>query len=705
MAAATPAGAIVTEVEGVKVGIQSRNGATLGTPGEELKTFNNNSGNPVVRGNGDYAIYWDPAKQFHHEWLVKLDGFFQGLGEAELGTPFADLSQYRDRSNAITPFKALFKGAYSDTSKFPVAGCTDPHSLEVGAVTCLTSAQLREQLQAFIATHALPKGMNTVYYLLTPPGVTVCLDAAGTHCSDYQLTVKEQEEEKRESTSYKNSFCSYHDAINPGGLATGDANAILYAAIPWTAGTSGLSGYKASSRTYASGFDCQDGGWNPEENKETREKPRELTKAEKEAIEKDAPKLRAEEEERLRVEGPHQQEPNQEPGQEGKGELGDYSAGLADILINQIAVQQMNIVTDPMLNAWQDAKGNEVTDLCRNVFAFTAGPTGGSIEGSVKAGLNTEAGSLSNISLGSKGRYYVNNVFNLAEERCSGGVGLVPRFTAPNPVNAGEIIGVDGMESTITMIRGQAFGPTGPPTTTYATVSWNFGDGTPEVQGFAPGAPTCEVPWLSPCAASAFHAYQYGGTYNATLTVTDVGGDRSAVSHAITVVGPPPPAPPAPPSSTHGSGSSASGASAAGGAGSASVIPPVPSPIATDAVLSHSLRSVMKNGVVVRYAVNEQVAGHLEVLLSRALARRLGVIAPAAVGLPLGSAPQVVVGKAIIVTTTGGHSSVVIQLSKRTAQRLNRLRKVTLMLRLVVRNAAAHGPLTTTVLSEFTLTR
>ena len=87
---ATPARAAVAEVlAGTKVGLQPRNGTTLGTVGAEPETFENESGNVVLHGTSEYAIYWDPKDQFHHEWLVHLDGFFQSLGKANLGTPFA----------------------------------------------------------------------------------------------------------------------------------------------------------------------------------------------------------------------------------------------------------------------------------------------------------------------------------------------------------------------------------------------------------------------------------------------------------------------------------------------------------------------------------------------------------------------------------------------------------------------------------------
>ncbi len=45
------------------------------------------------------------------------------------------------------------------------------------AITCITDRQISEELQTFISPHGLQKGMGTIFYLLTPPGVTVCLAA------------------------------------------------------------------------------------------------------------------------------------------------------------------------------------------------------------------------------------------------------------------------------------------------------------------------------------------------------------------------------------------------------------------------------------------------------------------------------------------------------------------------------------------------
>ena len=137
----------------------------------------------------------------HHEWLVKTDHFLQQMGASSgsLETIFSSLAQYRDRSNAPAYDSIVFKGSYHDFTKYPGAGCTDPKPLELGAITCLTDAQLREQLSSFIASHGLPKGMNAIYYLITPPGVTVCLDAAGAHCSDFAVSEAEAEENERKS--------------------------------------------------------------------------------------------------------------------------------------------------------------------------------------------------------------------------------------------------------------------------------------------------------------------------------------------------------------------------------------------------------------------------------------------------------------------------------------------------------------------------
>jgi hypothetical protein len=750
---AAPAGAIVESVGGTAVGLQPRNVATFDN-GSVSGEFRDAAGGPILPSTNTYIVYWDPTNTFHGNWEHIVNAYMQGMGaeSGDLASVFAVDSQYTDPLNQHASYLSSFHGAYTDTNHYPTTGtCTDPAPLHGGkALTCLTDKQIREQLETFLAQHKLPKGTQSVYYLLTPPGVAVCLEAG--HCSDYPATPEQIEFDEAEGLEpeareiYKHSFCSYHSAINPDNSTTGDASTVLYAVIPWIAGGAGDFHLSAQDRTQA--YDCQDGGFffngetssmekesaavNSKEEAEKRlaaenTEIAELTAAEEQYEKgliteaelkarktqlKTARTLREAEEKtarekREKSEGPHEQEPNQD----GRGEDGSYDTGLADLLVSQIGVEQQNIVTDPLLNGWHDSAGNESTDECRNFFAPTLG-------GSLAPLSFTEAGTTYNQSLNTSA--YINDAFDLAALKddypgipCINGVNLVPRFTAPNPVNAGEVVGFDGMESDITLDAGVKFSAKGVEEPTWPIFTWNFGDGTPEISGFAPGAPSsnspeatpCETPWLSPCAASTYHTYQYGGTYTVTLTVSDVAGHTASESEQVTVAGPPRPAPSgtAGGSSSPGTASTSTGAPGTGAGAAAAGHAPVPPPVAAAAIPKQTLHSAVRKGLVVSYSVNEQVAGHFEVLLSSATAHRLGISGAPAVGLPAGSPAEVVIAKAILVTTKGGHSAVHIAFSKLTDARLAHVHKVSLMLRLIVRNAASIDPLTTSVVSSATL--
>ncbi len=796
--AAAPAGAVVTEVGSIKVGLQPRQAQVFfeGTPTAE--SFNNPEGSLVLHRNETYAIYWDPTDHYHGDWQGLIDTFFHGLGadSGSTATVFAVDSQYTDKSNLPASYLSTFRGAYTDTDPYPVGAgnCKDPHPLEVPdrigpevvkgskehTEVCLTDAEIRSELKAFIAAHSLQKGVGSIFYLLTPPAVTICLDTGGPtgHCSDHTGSI-----EATGTESYKNSFCSYHSDFSNLTLenaTTPDANTVLYGVIPWSAG--GLGDHHLTGGDETSAYDCQDGGWyynsqtsveerenakvniKEEEGKRKEEEAKKrataeaeetkkkttyeeaykkelITKVEleeKEAelkVEKEARIEREKEEEKRaeaaeivarekkeKLEGPHQQEPNQG----GLGPDGSYDTGLADLIISQIGVQQQNIVTNPLLNAWQDSAHNEVTDECRNNFPLYEG-------GGVAANQLTFAGTLYNQSFAGANAY-INEAFNLAAGRlpypgvpCMTGIDLVPRFTAPNPVNTGELVGFDGMESDITLNDDIGYSKSGAEQAKYASYTWNFGDETPTVTGFAPGAPSanspatspCALPWEPPCAASTFHSYQYGGTYEVTLTVTDTGGNKATFTSPITVNGP------GKPSKEGGSDGGSGGSGGTGVPGSSSpassttgsainpgsatpgvaVKPPVPSPVAAAASVSKSLAQVLRGGLVVRYSVSEQVAGRFEVLLASSIAKRIGLHGAPATGLPRGTAPQIVIAKAILVTTKGGRNTIKILFGKTTAARLRKLRKVSLMLRLIVHNASSQNPAGTTVISTVNLGR
>ncbi len=196
-----------------------------------------------------------------------------------------------------------------------------------------------------------------------------------------------------------------------------------------------------------------------------------------------------------------------------------------------------------------------------------------------------------------------------------------------------------------------------------------------------------------------FHAYAYGGTYEAKLTITDIAGNTASEKRTITVVGPPPPV--APSSAAAAPAATGSGSGKAPGSGKGAGAQPG-KPVATATVISHSLKTAVKKGVAVAYSVNEQVTGHFEVLISKSLAKKLKISGTPATGLPAGTPAELVIGKAILVTTKGGHSVEHVMLSKSASTRLRKAHKAQLMLRLIVRNAGST-PQSTTVISAATL--
>ncbi len=503
-----------------------------------------------------------------------------------------------------------------------------------------TDAAIQAEIQHLIASvdPPLPGASGTpVYYVLTPPGVTVCTDSGSPSTCSNSTKLEEEVAKLKSGETIKTGLCGYHSAINLGGPSP-----IPYVVQPWIAGDAGqliLSRNPLVTSTYTPDvLACQDG-----------------------------------------------YSPLKEPNQlSGLNPFGNYAEGLADVIISDLSIEQRNVAIDPFLNGWyQTTTKAEQGDACQ--LDFGPPPTTPPVENP-----ETHAVNMSDETINGDA-YYVPWAFDSADVTagkgfdCWSGVALEPFFTAPNPVYAGDIVGFNGTESDITLDARSAGLPVDEPYAS-ALYAWNFGDGT-SVSGVND--------------ASEFHSYASGGTYIVSLTVTDSGGNQNSTVRTITVVGG------TPSSSGSGSGGSPTPSGAGAGAGASSpaaTTPAVPTPVATAAIVSQRLRTALRRGLMVSYSVNEQVAGHFEVLLSRTIARRLGISGAPALGLPPGSPPEVVIAKAILVTTKGGHSSLRIQFSKQTAARLGRLHKVTLMLRLIVRNAASSSPATTTVVSNLTLT-
>jgi PKD domain len=633
---AGPASAVVTSVGGLQFGVQPETSAKSSI----TKPLSYENG-PVVYRTAPYAIYWDPhTGRYRGSWEELISGFLANAGEdsGSLRNNFAVITQYHDTTGGRAQYDLTFHGAYTDTDPFPAANnCSEP-------APCLTDAQVRTELTKYIDANGLPAGVNPssgvtpIYFLFTPPGVSVCLEGSGEHghCS---------------SQSSANPLCSYHSFIPPGGSRTEN---VLYAVEPWTAGNLGTL-----ELSEVSGKGCQDG-----------------------------------------------EEPIEEPNQIGLGPEGEYSTGLGDLIVNNVADQALSTATDPLLNGWHDtgADTKEVVDKCRNDFLG-----GENINPATETpDKNTKAGHRHNQTIGGT-PYYLNDVFDQAAwyaaypgVPCINNVHVHPEFTAQNKVRSGDVATFNATESDVSL--------------GIAKYTWSFGDGTGTnvdcegrvpTNGFGPQECTSTSGTnITNPVASTDHVYAYGGTYEVTLTVTDDGGNEASTSHNVTVEGPPPPAPASQTSTAAapGTNGSTSGGTTSGGttaSGTNGSTTPQPQVVATQAVVSTKLSSALRSGLVVRYSVSQQVAGRFEVLLASSIARRIRLHGPSATGLAKGTPPQTVIAKAILVTTKGGRGTYKITFSKTTASRLRKLHKVTLMIRMVVHNATS--PVATTVLNTVNL--
>ncbi|HWY18634.1 MAG TPA: hypothetical protein VNY27_07985 [Solirubrobacteraceae bacterium] len=383
----------------------------------------------VIHASDSYAIYWDPLELYNSEWMRLIDGYFRNVGAASgsLGNVFALNAQYGEAGYGTGPAasalakeahaasQSTFRGAYTATDSYPSSGnCTEP-----AGVVCLTDQEIKTELQKVIKSGALPGTTGTVpgarstpvYYILTPPGVTVCAGASSpSTCSNSATLETEAQEIKEAKVAHhaETGICGYHSAINPGG-----ATPVVYAVQPWVAGYAGLFAESGSplttTGTSADVLACQDNS--------VLEEPNQLS---------------------------------------GQNPFAYFGAGLADVIIGDLANEQSNIVVNPLLNGWyQNASAAEQGfpeqgDMCQ--FDFGPPP-----KSPPTPNPETHAASVSNEGVGG-GSYYLHWAFNSAgfltgkdTAGCWQGATLEPHITAPNPVNVGDVIGLDANESGITL--------------------------------------------------------------------------------------------------------------------------------------------------------------------------------------------------------------------------------------------------------------
>ncbi len=223
-------------------------------------------GGSVLPSNETYVLTWDPDRRYWATTRQYVEQFLSDVGTASgtFGSPYAVTPQYTMANGTVrAQNKSLFAGGCIDYGNHTGDPSQSVYTCQFGAnhpsgtgynypltdighnncpksgqnvwtgepngpITtsnndvCLTDADIQTELQRMLPQMGLPGGnvggYQPLVVILTPPGVEVCLDAAGHACS-------------ANSAGGANvaQFCSYHSQINDGGTE------IPYVVQPWTA--------------------------------------------------------------------------------------------------------------------------------------------------------------------------------------------------------------------------------------------------------------------------------------------------------------------------------------------------------------------------------------------------------------------------------------------------------------------------------------
>ena len=227
-ACASPASAIIVRLPSGKL-LSYQALSSSSTPGlsHHEATLSNldYSGGPVMQSNVNYVIDWQPLgyggttyQGVGSQNVVNgVAQFFKDLQAASGSTANSDSisTQYNDAQGHTAAYSSqlgsggssTLNGAYLDSDPLPSNGCSE-------GTYCITDAQIQAELANFIAANSLPSGdLIHEYFLLTPPSVVSCIDAAGTACS---ANARDQSSQ---------IFCGYHSASTA-------SSQFLYADIP-----------------------------------------------------------------------------------------------------------------------------------------------------------------------------------------------------------------------------------------------------------------------------------------------------------------------------------------------------------------------------------------------------------------------------------------------------------------------------------------
>jgi hypothetical protein len=201
---------------------------------EELTYFTQDvcyRGGPVLHDPTIHLIFWQgPVEEdisaephvelFPRGYLETVEQYFEDVAHDSglESNVFAVDSQYweeqsRDAFHA-GEYKLSFDRATDvtvDTSSFPkhvTGGCEDETAFSEGP--CLLDSDIQKEVETLAGSS--PKGLGSIYVVLTPPGVGGCFDGESSECAYRQ-------------------YCAYHSDFAGNGMTPGDQT--LYADLPY----------------------------------------------------------------------------------------------------------------------------------------------------------------------------------------------------------------------------------------------------------------------------------------------------------------------------------------------------------------------------------------------------------------------------------------------------------------------------------------
>jgi PKD domain len=170
----------------------------------------NYHGGVVLHSSSPWLYFWDPTGAIPSGSRSLLSQYLGDVSAASGSSAnvYPVLRQYSDTSG-IADYRQLFTPSQvvNDTLRYPRSGCP----AVTGLPTCLTDAQVQAHLTAVLNLAHLPTGSGEdapIYFVITPPDVNICFDAAGSQCGS-------------------NFFCAYHSFF------TANGQNVLYALVPF----------------------------------------------------------------------------------------------------------------------------------------------------------------------------------------------------------------------------------------------------------------------------------------------------------------------------------------------------------------------------------------------------------------------------------------------------------------------------------------